>query len=155
MCYSKGREYIIIGFLLLLLVSCGKVDEIEIQGAGNFKYKGFSANAVEFEADIKVINPSRHKIKVREINMRLMVNDMYLGRLMNAEEFEIPPLSDEYITVPFRLRINNIFYGISTISRLYNQKNLKVEVDGFVIAKTTFYRKKLEVNQITYVDSMR
>ena len=80
---------------------------------------------------------------------------MYLGRLQNAEEFQILPLSDEYIRVPFRLRITNIFYGISTISRLYNQKNLKVEVDGFVIAKTALYKKKLEVKEITYVDSMK
>lgn len=138
-----------------MLISCGKINEVEIQGADNFKYNGFKDNHVEFEADIKVSNPSHHKIKVKEINMKLLVNDMYLGRLQNAEEFHILPLSDEYIRVPFRLRITNIFSGISTISRLYNQKNLKVEVDGFVIAKTAFYRRKLEVNEITYVDSMR
>jgi len=150
----KGWGYIFIGSLLILS-SCGKIDEVEIQGADNFKFSGFKDNHVEFEADIKVFNPSHHKIKVKEINVKLLVNDMYLGRLQNAEEFQILPFSDEYIRVPFRLRIANIFYGISTISRLYNQKNLKVEVDGFVVAKMAFYRKKLEVKEITYVDSMR
>jgi len=151
---QKGWGYIIIGSLLLM-ISCGKMNEVEIQGADNFRYKGFKDNQVQFEADIKVVNPSHHKIKVKEIDMKLMVNDMYLGRLQNAEEFQILPLSDEYIRIPFRLRITNIFTGISTISRLYNQKNLKVEVNGFVIAKTAFYRKRIEVNQVTYVDSMR
>ena len=152
--YMKGWGYIFIGSLLIFF-SCGKMNEIEIQGADNFKYSGFKDNHVEFEADIKVFNPSHHKIKVKEINVKLLVNDMYLGRLQNAKEFQILPHSDEYIRVSFRLRIANIFYGLSTISRLYNQKNLKVEVDGFVIAKTALYRKKLEVKEITYVDSMR
>ena len=150
----KVWGYIFVGSLLIM-ISCGKIDEVEIQGADNFKYKGFRNNHVEFEADIKVFNPSHHRIKVKEINVKLLVNDVYLGRLQNAEEFQILPLSDEYIRVPFRLRITNIFYGISAISRLYNQKNLKVEVDGFVIAKTALYKKKLEVKEITYVDSMK
>ena len=152
--YMKVWGYIFFGSLLIF-ISCGKMNEIEIQGADNFKYSGFKDNHVEFEADIKVFNPSHHKIKVKEINVKLLVNDMYLGRLQNAEEFQILPHSDEYIRVSFRLRIANIFYGLSTISRLYNQKNLKVEVDGFVIAKTALYRKKLEVKEITYIDSMR
>ena len=152
--YQNSIGYIIIGFFLILS-SCGKINEVEIQGADNFRYNGFKDNHVEFEADIKVINPSHHKIKVKEINMKLLVNDLYIGRIQNAEEIQILPLSDEYIRVPFRLRITNIFSGISTFSRLYNQKNLKVEVDGSVIAKTAFYRKKLEVNEIIYVDSMR
>ncbi len=152
--FQKSRGYVVIG-LLLIFISCGRIDELEIQGADNFRYNGFKDNHVEFEADIKVVNPSHYKIRVKEINMKLLVNDMYLGRLQNAEEFQIKPLSDEYITVPFRLRITNIFYGISIVSRLYNQKNLKVEVDGFVIARTAFYRKKINVNEITYVDSLR
>ena len=80
---------------------------------------------------------------------------MYIGRLQIAEEFQILPQSDEYIRIPFRLKIANLFTGLSTISKIYNQKNLKVELDGFVIAKTAFYRKKINVNEITYVDSLR
>jgi LEA14-like dessication related protein len=151
---KKDLGYIII-CSLFILISCGKIDEVEIQGADNFKYKGFKDNHVEFEADIKVVNPSRHNIKVKEINVKLLVNDIYLGRLQNAEEFQILPLSDDYIRVPFRLRITNIFSGISTITKLYNERNLKVEVNGFVIAKIAFYRKKINVSQITYIDSLK
>jgi LEA14-like dessication related protein len=151
---KKDLGYIII-CSLFILISCGKIDEVEIQGADNFKYNGFKDNHVEFEADIKVVNPSRHKIKVKEINVKLLVNDIYLGRLQNAEEFQILPLSDDYIRVPFRLRITNIFSGISTITKLYNERNLKVEVNGFLIAKIAFYRKKINVSQITYIDSLK
>jgi LEA14-like dessication related protein len=128
---------------------------VEIRGADNLRYKGFKNNQVEFEADIQVFNPSHLKIKVKEINVKLLVNDMYLGRLQNAEEFQILPQSDESIRVPFRLRIANLFTGLAAISKLYNQKNLKVEVTGYVTAKTAFYRKKINVNEITYVDSLR
>jgi len=140
---------------LFLLISCGRINEVEIRGADNLRYNGFRDNHVEFEADIKVFNPSHHKIKVKEIDVKLLVNDMYLGRLQNAEEFQILPQSDEYIRVSFRLKIANLFSGISILSNLYNERNLKVEVNGFVTAKTAFYRKKIDVNEITYVDSLR
>jgi LEA14-like dessication related protein len=146
---KKGWGYLTL-CLLFLLVSCGKINEVEIRNADNLRYSGFRNNQVEFEADIQVNNPSHHKIKVKEIDLKLLVNDMQI-----AEEFQILPQSDEYIRIPFRLKIANLFTGLSTISKIYNQKNLKVELDGFVIAKTAFYRKKINVNEITYVDSLR
>lgn len=151
---KKGWGYLMLCFMFLL-VSCSKINEVEIRNADNLRYSGFRNNNVEFEVDIQVYNPSHHKIKVKEIDVKLLVNDMYIGRLQIAEEFQILPQSNEYIRVPFRLKIANLFTGLSTISKLYNQKNLKVEVDGFVTAKTAFYRKKINVNEITYVDSLR
>ena len=151
---KKDRGYLTLCFLFLLF-SCSKINEVEIRNADNLRYSGFRNNQVEFEADIQVHNPSHHKIKVKEIDVKLLVNDMYIGRLQIAEEFQILSQSDEFIRVPFLLKIPNIFAGLSTISKLYNQKNLKIEVNGFVTAKTAFYRKKINVNEITYVDSLR
>lgn len=138
-----------------LIISCGKLSEVEIQGADNFKYVGFKDNYVTFQADIKVNNPSHHKITVKEINAKLLVNDIYLGRLQNDEVIHIMPLSDDYITVSFRLRIANVLSGLSTIARLYNQKNLKVEVNGYVIARTALYRKKINISETTRINSIR
>lgn len=152
---NKALGIIIIICCQFLLFSCGKLSEVEIQGADNFKYNGFKDNYVSFQADIKVNNPSHHKITVKEINAKLLVNDIYLGRLQNAEVFHIMPVSDEYITVPFRLRIANVLTGLSTIARLYNQKNLKVEVNGYVIARTAIYRKKINISETTRVHSIR
>ncbi|MBN2212934.1 MAG: LEA type 2 family protein [Bacteroidales bacterium] len=151
---KKGLGFITL-YCCFLLISCGKINEVEIRGADNLRYNGFKNNQVEFEADIRVFNPSSHKIKVREIDMKLLVNDMYLGRLQNAEEFYILPRSDEFISVSFRLRIANLFTGLSTISGLYHQRNLKVEVNGFVKAKTAFYKKKIDVREITYIDALK
>ncbi len=151
---KKGQGYLTLCFLFLL-VSCSNINEVEIRNADNLRYNGFKNNQVEFEVDIQVHNPSHHKIKVKDIDVKLLVNDMYVGRLQIAKEFQILPQSDEFIRVPFRLKIPNLFAGLSTISKLYNQKKLKVEVNGFVTAKTSFYRKKINVNEITYVDSLR
>ncbi len=151
----KRKSFFLMLGILLLFISCGEIQNIEIRGADNFKYKGFKGNHVQFEADIDVFNPSNHKIKVVEMDVKLLVNDMYLGRLQNSEDIVILPHTDGYITVPLSLRITNLFSGMGTINKLYNQHNLKVEVDGYVKARTAFITKKVKINKTTYVDSLK
>ena len=151
---KKGSIYLWLS-IIFLLGSCGELKNIEIRGADNFKYKGFTGNHVEFEADIDVYNPSNHKIKVMDMDLKLLVNDIYLGRLQNSDDIQILPHTDGYITVPLSLRITNLFSGMSTIAKLYNQRNLKVEVDGYVKARTAFITRKVDINKTTYVDSLK
>ncbi|MFO7658392.1 MAG: LEA type 2 family protein [Bacteroidales bacterium] len=148
------RLFFLIAGAVLFLASCGKIDEIEIRGADNFKYKGFKDNHIEFEADINISNPSGYRIVVKEIDMKLMVNDNYLGRLYNNENIIIRPHSEGYVTVPFRLRITNIFTGVSVIKKYYNQKNLNVEVDGTVTGRAGLLRKTIEVKKKARIDSL-
>ncbi|MBN2610525.1 MAG: LEA type 2 family protein [Bacteroidales bacterium] len=153
----KQHILLLIGFagIFIFLASCGKIEEIEIRGADNFKYKGFKDNHIELEADINIYNPSGFKIRIKEIDMRLVVNNEYLGRLYNSGDIVIRPHSEGYITVPFRLRITNIFAGVSAVKKYYNQKNLKVEVDGTVTGRAGIIRKKIGLNKTAYIDSLK
>ena len=141
--------------ILLLLAGSGRVQDIEVKDIKNIRFKGLIDNYVTFEADIQVFNPSHTTIRVKEIDVKAYANDSYLGRLLCNEEIVIPSESSDFLTVPFRIRIANILTGASMYFRLSKQKNIKVEIDGHISAKTVLIRKKIKIHEITYINSLK
>ena len=141
--------YIIPAFIL---TSCGRLDEIEILDMNNLQFKGLEKNTAKFEAGILVDNPSHHKIKIKEINARLVVNNVYVGKLMCTEEFVIPSSAESLIDVPFELRLSNIFSGAAMLYRLSRESRATVQINGYVIAQSGFIRKKINVERTMTVN---
>jgi LEA14-like dessication related protein len=140
---------------LFLFTGCGGIQDIEVKDVKNIRFKGLVDNYVTFEADIQVFNPSHTNIRVKEIDVKVYANDSYVGRLLCDQEVFIPSESSSIITTPFRLRITNILTGASMYFRLSKQKDIKIEVDGHIWAKTMLIRKKIKIHEMTYINSLK
>jgi len=153
--HNQGKKGFIMALAIIFIAaSCSKVNDIEIRNVNNLKFKGIQENMVNFDADLQIFNPSHRNIKVKEIDVRLIVNDVYVGRLMCENEIHIPSDAETFITVPFRLRITNLLSGISTLNSLSQQKDVKVHAEGFVKAGAGLLQKKIKVDKTTLIGTL-
>lgn len=149
---KKNSIIFLISFFVVLLTSCGKVEDIEIREVKSFEFKGIASNTANFSADILIFNPNRYKIKIKEIDVKVLADNTYIGRMICNEEVIIPSNSETLLNIPCGIRIANIFSGASTLYRLTNKNNVKVELDGTVTAQVKMIKKKIKINRSMTVD---
>ena len=138
------------GMLLIAsmaLSGCKGLEEIEITGVDHFEFRGIEDNTILFTTDVAISNPSAVAFTVRDINLRAMVEGNYLGSLTNDETVRIPARSDSVYNMDFNLRMTNIFTGASLFLSLSKQKEVNVELQGYVRSRSGLVTKKVEVQE--------
>ena len=136
----------------LLLNGCKGLDAIEITGVDHFAFKGIEDNTIYFTTDVAVYNPSGVAFRVRDVNLRAMVDGNYLGSLTNDEVIRIPARSDSVYHMDFNLRLTNIFSGAAVLFSLSKQKEVNVELQGYVRSRSGLVTKKVDVEESLTVE---
>lgn len=138
--------------MVVLLFSCGKFEEIEIRDLRDFNFEGVVGNNAKFSADILVYNPNREKIKIKMIDMKVLVDNVYLGTMICEDEIVIPKKAESLVNIPCGLKIANIFSGASTLYRLANEDSIKVSLDGTVTAQVKMITKKVKITRSMMIE---
>lgn len=136
----------------LLLNGCKGLENIEITGVDHFEFRGIEDNTILFTTDVAVSNPSAVAFTVRDINLRAMVEGNYLGSLTNDETLRIPARSDSVYNMDFNLKLTNVFTGASMFLSLSKQKEVNVELQGYVRSRSGLVTKKVEVQESMSVE---
>jgi len=136
----------------ILLNGCEGLDAIEVTGVDNFAFQGIEDNIVHFSTDVTISNPSGVAFRVRDINLRAFVDGNYLGSLTNDEVIRIPARSDSVYNMDLNLRLTNIFSSASVFLGLSRQRQVDVELQGYVMSRSGLITKKVEVEESMRVE---
>jgi len=142
-------------FLLLaalLLSSCKGVNDITFTGADGFVLMGMENNAVQFAADVGVINPSGIAFKVSEVNLKAIIDGNFIGTLTATEKVKVPAHSDSSYRMNFSLQLANMLTGASTLYSLSRKKQVTVDVQGYVKARSWLTTRKVEIQETQVID---
>ena len=138
--------------LILLLTACGKVSDIEITGISGFEFKGMENNAVSFSATVGVSNPSSVGFTVSEVNLKTIVDGNFIGTLSADEKIRIRANSDTSYHMNFSLTMANILTGASSLYSLSRKKQVKIEMQGYVKARSWFTVRKVDILESQVID---
>lgn len=141
-------------FLLLplLLLSCKGVHDITVTGAEGFSIRGMENNKVSFVADIGVLNPSSVGFKISEINLKTSVDGNFIGTLTSPDKVRIPARSDSSYRMNFSLEIGSILTSASTLYTLTRKKQVNVDMQGYVKARSWLMTRTIEIHETQVID---
>jgi LEA14-like dessication related protein len=136
----------------LLLSSCKGVNDITFTGADGFELKGMENNAVQFAADVGVRNPSGIAFKVSEVNLKAIIDGNFVGTLTATGKIRVPAHSDSSYRMNFSLQLANVLTGASTLYSLSRKKQVTVDMQGYVKARSWLTTRKVDIQETQVID---
>jgi LEA14-like dessication related protein len=137
---------------ILVLTSCKGLNDVEITGAGGFAFRNMENNKVTFAADIGVKNPSSLGFKVNEMQLKTIVDGNFIGTLSADNIVKIPAHSDSSYRMDFSLELANMLTGASTLYGLTRKKQVTIQLQGYIKAKSWMTTKKVDISETRVVD---
>jgi LEA14-like dessication related protein len=109
-------------------------------------------NKVTFMAGIGVRNPSSVSFKVSAINLKTIVDGNYIGTLTADNMVRIPARSDSSYRMDFSLELASSLTALSNLYNLSQKKQVTIEMQGYVKARSHLVGRKVEVKEKQLID---
>ncbi len=133
--------------LLILVGSCGNFENIEMGKPDEVKVKGFEDKYLLINVRVPVNNPTIHRIKITDMDLKVYLNGNYLGKLVVDEKIVIKGKERKVYQLPVKVRLNNILGATFTIMNLKKGQQVDVRFEGVVTAKSYMIKKKIELDE--------
>ena len=149
------NQYVILILSTMLLVSCQGLKNVTITGADGFQVIGMEDNKVNFAANIGVSNPSGVGFRVKEVNLKAVIDGNFIGTVTSPDKVKIKAHSDSSYHMNFSLELANMISGASTLYNLSKKNQVNVEMQGYVKARAGLGVKKVDVHESRLIDVPR
>lgn len=143
----KFKTYLYILFIFPVIVSCGNFDDIEIGEPNKVNVVGFEENFLLVDVALPVKNPTIHTIVIQNINVRVFLNDKYIGKLVLDDNIRIKPKSNSVYELPVKVRLANLLGAAFIMMNLKKGSESDIRFEGEIQARSLFFRKTIEVNE--------
>lgn len=138
--------------IVLALSSCGgKVSEIQLGEVHDVKILGFEENSLLLEVSMPIHNPSMHKIKVSEVDLKTYLNGTYIGRMQVDDQIVIKRKKNSNVTLPIKIRLSNVLASAFIMMNMKSGEAVHVKFEGSVLAKSMIFKRRIEVNETRQV----
>jgi hypothetical protein len=154
MLYRFERTSLLL-FTVILLVSCKGLNDITLTSVDGFALKGMENNMVNFAASVGVHNPSSTGFKVSEVELKAIIDGNFIGTLTTADKVKVPARSDSSYRMNFSLELANMITGASSLYALSRKKQVTVELQGYVKARSWLMMKKVDIRENRVIDVPR
>lgn len=147
-----GRISILL-FIFLLMNSCNIFESIEVGEVQGINFTKIDEGKVSFEVLIPIENPNGFNLKITGVDLDVIVNNEYLGKIKNVGDVLIHQQSDEVYNFPLDVEYSgsNILKGAFTLFSLFLDRKADVRISGFIIVKSFWFSKKLVVDEQSVV----
>ncbi|HBH49941.1 MAG TPA: hypothetical protein DDX98_14950 [Bacteroidales bacterium] len=144
---SKKTGFIFLLFTTLLLVSCSNLEKIEIGDPEEVKIQGFEDNYLKVAVKIPVHNPSLHKIKIQEIDVRVYLDGRYIGKLIVDDSILVNRKETKVYDLPVKIRLANVLTTAFIMMNTKQGDQIEVRFEGKIKAKSMLISKEFPIDQ--------
>jgi len=134
-------------FLFLLLVSCSPVEEVRIGPATGIEINDFSGKQVSFKVMIKIENPNRQSFTLSALDLDVLLNGIYIGKIKSTEKVIIPKRSGKVYTFPLSAELRSLSLSVFALTDLFLHRYIDIELKGMAKINSGLMRKKFPINQ--------
>ncbi len=132
-------------FDFLLLTGCSSYKVLTIGDAKEVRFDYFNNGKLGLEVDIPISNTGNVDFKVKKVELSVKLNSFAAGEVINVEKVKIKKKSEQVYTFPVEVEINGLSNSAMILLSIVSQRNLSIEVDGFIKVKYIFISKKIPV----------
>jgi LEA14-like dessication related protein len=141
------KVILILFFSSLIFSSCGKFEDIKLGDLQEVQVLGFEDNYLKLSVSIPIENPTIHRITIKNIDLRVFINQQYIGKLVVDENIAINPISNKVYTMPVKIRIANILNMAFIMMNLSKGKLVDFSFEGNVVVKTMLITRNFEIKE--------
>ena len=151
MLFSKKSFVQLFSLLIIIgsLSSCFNYEEVEIKDIKSIKLLEFSDKGLVVESVIQIYNPNSYDLNVVDSEFEVSVKNSLIGNAFIDSKVEIPANSEDYHTVVLKSNYKDLAPGalatLMTITAMGGD-DIYFKVDGFIIGKAYFIKKKVHVS---------
>lgn len=135
----------VLGITLLLLTACSEFQEIEVGSPSAIIFKSFKDNKINVDLSLPITNPNDLQFKITKINLEVVVNDNYLGKITNVKNIHIPRESSENHVFNLDLEVKSVVKGILSVINILGSGTVEVESKGEIKVRSGFIAKSIPV----------
>ena len=143
----KKRIFKLIVFLFFFVASCSPVEEVRIGPATGMEISGFSGKQVSFKVMIKIENPGRQSFALRTLDLDVLLNGIYIGKIKSTEKVIIPKRSGKVYTFPLSAELRSLSLSVFALTDLFLHRYIDVELKGMAKINSGLMRKKFPINE--------
>lgn len=141
------RNLVILFVFIPLIYSCGNFEEIEIGEPKEVKIRGFEDNFLIVDIALPVNNPTIHRVSIKEMDVRVFLNDKYIGKLLIDEKVSIKPKKDTVYNLPVKIRLANVLGTAFIMMNMNKGSQSEVRFEGEIKAKALMITKTIEIKE--------
>jgi LEA14-like dessication related protein len=138
------KRYISLLFIVLFS-SCGNFSRITVGEVKDFSVNGFEDNALLASVSVPVDNPTHHKITITDIDLKVYMNNQYLGKVNTIEPVVFPSKSYGNYDIDLKIRVANFFGAALTLISLQKGQVIIFRMEGSVGARSMLMKKNFKI----------
>lgn len=129
----------------ILLSACSDFQEIEVGSPSAIIVKSIQDNKINVDLSIPIVNPNDLQFKITKINLEVVVNENYLGKITNAKNVLIQGNSDENHIFNLDLEVKSIVKGLMSMVNVFGSGKVEIESKGYIKARSGLISKSIPV----------
>ncbi len=141
----KKAFFIIISLLTFCFSSCKDFEEIKITSVESFSIKKISAEGIDAEIKVKIMNPNKSGFSIYPSDFDVVFSGIKLGKARLDKRVHINANTESVYTFKLSSALGEI--NLFDAMQLLNSGKMgKIEINGDLKAGKLFIKKKFPVN---------
>lgn len=113
--------------LLVLMMACAKPSSLDYIGINKIDIVNWGFPNSELEIELQFFNPNRQNFQLKETDIELHLNDIYLGRAILDSVIFVPKLDS--VDIPLKMSVSTLG-AASNIIRGLQDSSFRVRLNG-------------------------
>lgn len=130
-----------------LFNACGNFDDVTIGEPTDVKVKGFEDNFLKVNVTVPVNNPTIHKIKIEKMDVKVFINDRYIGKLVIDDNLVLRGKENTLKQIPVKVRLSNILVLAFIRMSLKKGQQTEARFEGEIEARALLIKKTIKINE--------
>lgn len=142
------KQFLVSLSIVICFTSCFSYEEVKIKNIKSVKLVELSKEGLVVESEIQVENPNNYKISVVDSEFDIFIKNTKIAKSKMDSKLVLPKNSDEVHKVILRSDYKDLADGAlgNMIALTMGSKNIDFKVEGHVVGKVLFIRKKVDVS---------
>jgi len=147
-----------ISFLFLsifIFLSCNRLKDIEIVEINNIRFENFDLDEkyINVYLNILVDNPSHYKFKIKELELKIIADNRYIGKLLLNKPIFVLPYAKDWYTVSLNLKLMDVLSTVTIYSKYIEGKDIYINIKGHIIGKSYIFMVKETIYEEFIINS--
>jgi len=113
-------------------------------------YQEFKGNILRLAITATVDNPNRFKVKFKEANMDLRLNDRIIGTVTQMEPITIMGRTQKDYKIQVSIEMKDMLSNMMNLFRILMNNPKNLNLSGTVHVKSFMYSKTFQVDRLSF-----
>ncbi len=142
------KNFFVLFLIALFSYSCNLYKPVTTGKVSGIKLDKLSKESLRIKILIPVENPNSYKIKIKDYNFDLSLNNYKLGKASSYSKTSIAKKSNKIVEFPVEIKFNgNLFSGVMALLSAFSKGKIKINAKGEIKVRALIVNKKIKINE--------